>query len=103
MKNFIIPVIFNFEGNATVKATSKDEAIEIINRHLRARLGEVSSDGQQEKIVDWDIDLAGYPEILEQAIEEAPKPIKYETFKRRERKLAKEYDYAHREHIEYLF
>lgn len=69
MQKFIIPVIFNFEGNATVCAASKDEAIEIINNHLRARLGSVTDNGQQEKIVDWDIDLAGYPEVLEQAIE----------------------------------
>ena len=47
MQKFIIPVIFNFEGNATVCAVSKDEAIEIINNHLRARLGSVTDDGQQ--------------------------------------------------------
>lgn len=70
MKKFIVPVIFNFEGNAEIKANSKEEAIDIITSHLRATLGNVSDDNQKEKIIDWDIDLAGYPEVLEQSIEE---------------------------------
>lgn len=69
MKKYSVPVIFNFEGVATVRANSKEKAIEAVKEHLRARLGNISDDGS-DQIVDWDIDLSGYPEVLEGAIEE---------------------------------
>lgn len=69
MKKYSVPVIFNFEGMATVRAKSTEKAVEIVKDHLRARLGNISDDSS-DQIVDWDIDLSGYPEVLESAIEE---------------------------------
>lgn len=69
MSKFLIPVIFSFEGNATITAESKEEAINTITEYFRARLGDVSGNNN-EKIIDWDIPCGAYPEILEQQIEE---------------------------------
>lgn len=69
MTKFLIPVIFSFEGNASVTAENKEEAINTISEYFRARLGDIS-DNNNQKIIDWDIPCGAYPEILEQQIEE---------------------------------
>lgn len=69
MSKFIIPVIFSFEGDATVAAENREETINTITEYFRARLGNVS-DNNNEKIIDWDIPCGAYPTILEQQITE---------------------------------
>ena len=57
LKEITLPVNIVFSGTVTVKATSDEEALTVIQRHLFTRLGNVKSDN--DNITDWDINLYG--------------------------------------------
>lgn len=70
MSKFRVPLIITFDGAAEIEARNEEEAEQIAMMNIRAGLGDVST-GDHDKILDYDFDLHGYPELKDnESVEE---------------------------------